>query len=167
MSGRTRPKRRQARTVTQNPVLLALQQAAMKPRSEVQARQAELQGDLQQFLNGQQCEAKWMALADCANLAEALAELGIACDQASVGAIDSAQQVLSQVYGRASATGSWTTHADEQATLRQLLWLHGVQLQHCSEGEYRKAWNNTLKRISQALGGNARAGTVIAGANHG
>ena len=66
-----------------------------------------------------------------------------------------AQAALAALITRVQAGSGWTLYGPEVRALREALWLYGVQLDHCSAGEHRRAIALVRERISQALAGNA------------
>jgi hypothetical protein len=101
----------------------------------------------------------WQHLADALNLAEALAELRIAGNLTAQ--IDAAQQALAALMKRVHAGAGWTLSAAESRALDDGLWVYGVQLDHCSTSEHRRAVRTVHNRIYQAARGNAGGRVVV------
>ena len=101
----------------------------------------------------------WKALADVANVAEALAELRIARNL--MPQIQAAHAALADVISQQQATGRWECTPPQLAALDELLWIYGVQISHCSHRELYTAKERVREVIRQALAGNAAPGTVI------
>lgn len=116
---------------------------------------------LDELRRGQHCATHWRSLADCANVAESLAALGIGAGAQATQAIDRAQRTLHDVAQRHRERGTWAMRHDEVDALEWLIRLHAVQLGACDYSEYCRALDNTHRRISQARAGNAPAGAVI------
>ena len=57
--------------------------------------------------------------------------------------------------------GSWTLRGPEIEALDTALWMHRVQLDHCSLGEFDKARGKVAERTRQALAGNAGPNTKV------
>ncbi len=132
---------------------------------EDRTRAQQAVGDaLINFQRQQEPEFHWRSCADALNVAEALADEGIASDADSRGRIHDAQEVLSQVWMRHAAGGSWTMRGREIAALDDGLFIHRVQLDHCSMREYERAIESVRRKTQQALAGNAGPGTVVFGA---
>jgi hypothetical protein len=105
----------------------------------------------------------WRALADVSNVAEALAEGGIAGNLADK--VHAAQEALAAVAGRVNAGRSWTLRGLELGALDDLVWLHEVQLQHATQGETTAAIERVKRRVKGVLSGSASpSATVIVGA---
>lgn len=96
----------------------------------------------------------WQQMADVLNLSEALCELRIAGNLR--GTVDEAQAALGALMLRIRGRG-WTQYPNEIATLREAVWLYGVQICLCSAGEHLRAIEIVRNRIGQALAGNASA----------
>lgn len=114
-----------------------------------------------EFCAGRECMTHWKTAADALNVAEQLSELGIVSDFAGRQRIAAGQAVLVAVIERCCVTGSWTLWPLEMRALSDALWMHRVQLEHCSAGEYERARKRLADKASQALAGNAAAGTQI------
>lgn len=136
---------------------------AMIDRTSVELVRSQLDGAINAFASAHHCEANWRLMADAFNVAESLAHLRIGSDPASRGRIADAQQVLAAVWQRHQLRGSWTLHANELNALREGAWLHHIQLQHATQGEFERACANTVERMRQARAGNAPAGAIVLG----
>lgn len=101
----------------------------------------------------------WMALADTANVAEALAQLGIASNLSAD--IEAAHAALVDVFAHQQATGRWECTAPQLAAIDELLWIFGVQIEHCSHGELADAKQRVRDVCAQARAGNGAPGTVV------
>lgn len=147
--------------VASNPVALALdnvrtftpdeQRAHMRPALEALAGLRSARGSLR----------LWRDLADALNIAEALAELGIANNLRDQ--VAQAQAALRAVIERARSSRQWFCHAAEAVALDDALFVLRVQLQHCSAGEHRRAVERVRNLISQALAGNGGPGVTVHG----
>jgi hypothetical protein len=82
-----------------------------------------------------------------------------------VAIVKAAHQVMQDVAQQHASTQSWTLRAPQLATLSDLAWLHKYQLGQCSRGEFTRAFNTVINRVSQALAGAPmrKATVVIAG----
>jgi hypothetical protein len=103
----------------------------------------------------------WRSIADAMNVAEALADIGICSDEASRFLIAEAQAVLSGVFQRHQARGSWTLYAPEIQALAEAVERHLLQLEFCSMREYQQAVRTVKNKVSQALAGNAGPGVHV------
>jgi hypothetical protein len=101
----------------------------------------------------------WRALADVGNVAEALAEDGIARNL--LEQIEDGQEALSRVHDAVASGGSWTLRGPEIAALDDLVWVHGVQLDHASQGEVASAIRRVRDRIAGARAGNVGRGVTV------
>lgn len=159
---RNRPPRKAYRPgrIDSNPVDLALSRAAKLDGQQVPSLLQRLADDVQRFRLGQGSAPVWAALADALNVAEALAALGIASDHEDTFA--KGQAALAAVHGRAwGATRSWTLRGPELQAIDDAIFVHGVQLQHCSQGELLEAVQRVERRTRQALAGNASSGVTV------
>jgi hypothetical protein len=118
------------------------------------------------YLQGDDCPSRWRSLADAANMAETLAEMGLGSGQDADEIIAAGQAALANAWQRAHPTngrrGTWTLYPNEIEALRWLVTLHtNTQLPACSYGELDTAIKRTCTRIAQAKAGNASPGTVM------
>ncbi len=114
---------------------------------------------LEQLAAGRGSAQAWQDLADALNLSEALAELRIAGNLGET--LHAAQAALAAQMHRVHAGRGWTLYGPEIIALREGLWLYGVQLEHCSASEYRRAVAIVRNRVAAALAGNAGRRTVV------
>lgn len=146
--------------VDNDPVGLAMAMAAKLDAAQLPGMLARIQERLDAFRTGCGNAEHWAALADSLNVAEGLAELGIAADHTDTFA--RGQQALADVYGRAHGPRkSWTLFGPELQALDDALFVHGVQLQHCSQGELQKAVATVRRRMYEALKGNGGRGAIV------
>jgi hypothetical protein len=148
------------------PVTLNAHQVAMARVHTLRADDAQrqvrlLRTALAEFKRGLHCVQHWLSLADAANVAETLAQLGIGSGPQATQVIGNAQRALSDVQLRHQAGHSWTLHAAEMAALAWLVDLHALQLTTCDYSEFERALDLTRNRIAQARAGNAPAGALI------
>ena len=139
----------------------AITGAAKLPADDVARVKAGLARAFTEFGCGRECRDHWACMADAMNVAESLANAGICSDDGSRDRIHAAMTVLADVVSRHQAGGSWTLHADERQQLDDGLWLHGIQLEHCSFSEYERAIQDVRNRVSQARAGNAPKGFKV------
>lgn len=126
------------------------------------AQRQRMELALREFCRGEHCSAHWCSLADAANMAETLAEMGLGCGPEAERVINTAQKALHDVHQRHAARSTWTLYADEIDALHWLARLHcTAQLPACSFGEFSDAFNRTQNRLRQALAGNAPAGALV------
>lgn len=154
-------KARQPRPVHLNIIQRAITGASKLPAVDVARVKASMHNALETFGRGHQCALHWASMADALNVAEQLAQRGICSDDASHDRIQAGQQALAAVHQRHAAGGSWTLYAAERTALDDALWLHGVQLDHCSFTEYEGAITDVQNRVRQALAGNAPRGCMV------
>lgn len=139
----------------------AITGASKLPADDVARVKAGLACAFQEFGCGREPYRHWCCMADAINVAESLADAGICSDVGSLDRIQHAMNVLGNVMRRHQAGGSWTLHADERQQLDDGLWLHGIQLEHCSFSEYERAIQDVRNRVSQARAGNAPKGFIV------
>lgn len=158
----TKPRKRyRPAVVAANAVQVALSNVRTLARQDVAGQQLLLRTALDEFRRGRDCPHHWRSLADCANVAETLAALGIGAGEQAAQVINAAQRVLHDVAQRHATRRTWALRHDEADALAWLLRLHAVQLEHCDYGEFRRALDITHNRIAQARAGNAPAGAII------
>lgn len=139
---------------------LAMAMAAKLDPEQLPGMLQRMQAHLEAFRTGAGNGEHWAALADSLNVAEGLAELGIARDHTDT--FERGQQALAAVHSRAHGPRkSWTLRGPELQALDDALFVHGVQLQHCSQGELHKACTMVRRRVQQALKGNAGRGATV------
>lgn len=109
--------------------------------------------------------AHWRRLVDANNIAQALAHLQIASDHHDTFA--KSEQALADVFLRHQAGGSWTLKAAEIGAIDDAVFVHGIQLQHCSHGELNKAETRVRNCRSAAAHGQHAPGVVVLGAARG
>lgn len=153
------------RPVVADPVELAICSVARVPAWKQQEIMAEIAACMEQMRMGKGTQDTWARLGGHLNVAEALAARGIANDQ--VACIESAQSALAAVHGRAHGLRhSWTLRGPEIAALDEAIFISGVQLKYCSQGELAAASAEVLRRTDQALRGNAGAGVAVLSTEH-
>lgn len=130
---------------------LTAQQRA--PMSEATTRAFEA------FRAGQGTERLWADLADAMNVAEALADVNLASDHK--GTFSTAQAALSAVCARHERSQSWTLYPAEITALDDACFVHGVQLEHCSQGEMADAIARVKRRVAGALAGSPPKGALV------
>lgn len=153
--------RRAERVAAVNNFEIAASRAARLTVSDVQGQKATLMNALTQYMLGNDCAQHWASLADAANMAETLQDMGHSMGADSERVISDAQTALADAHRRRSERGTWTLYADEIAALKWLIQLHEFQLDHCTYGDLGLALDRTRERMAQALAGNAAPGTVV------
>ena len=144
-----------------NATQIALTRVSKLSRADVMGQHKLQTRALDEFMAAQHCAAHWRTMADAANMAETLAQMGICSGADAQQIITDAQAALAAVHDRHTARKSWTLYAAEVDALRWLLALHGRQLAECSYGEFDSAFRRTTNRLAQARAGNAAAGAVV------
>lgn len=133
--------------------------------ADVQRQRQAMQAAIEGLLAGHPGSDCWKSMADAANIAETLASMGIGGGPEAEQVIADAQEVLAYMAQEHASRGTWALHAAERDEVRhRLLWLasvHGAQLEHCSYGEFDRAYQATRERVSQARAGNAPAGAIV------
>lgn len=137
-----------------NAVQRAIEAARKLPKEDAEGLKGIVNQAFLDFRQGISCDSRWRDMADALNIAEVLSELGICSDDASCVRIIAGQNVLRDVAERHGAGGSWTLKAFEIGALDDALWMHRIQLDHCSMGEYIRAREKVTERSRQALAGN-------------
>ncbi len=101
------------------------------------------------------------SLIDAFNTGEELSVLGICSDETSRNMIQNGQAVLADLFQRHKERGSWTLKGPEMWVLNEAIFMHGVQLEHCSLGEFTKAQKSVRDKSRQALAGNQPKGVTV------
>lgn len=152
------------RRIVANPVQLAMLGAAKLPQADRDTLRAIGEQALTGLRTGNgDLVGHWKSIADALNVAEQLSVLGICSDQASRDRIEAGHEALASVHARHHERNSWTLTAAELRSLDDGLWIHRVQLEHCSLSEYERAVTRVRHRTSQALAGNAAPGVQVLG----
>lgn len=152
-----------ARRVIMNPIAVAIESAQKLSERDRLALQGIVRQAFDEFTRGREPARQWVVLADALNVAESLAAppLRICADNASRQRIADGQRVLAHAHQRHTQRGTWALRGPELGALGDAVWLHGVQLDHCSLGEYERAIEFTRRRVQQARAGNAPAGAIV------
>ncbi len=125
------------------------------------AGQMEITRNALRDLPGSVTPGYWKSLVDTANMAETLAAMGLGSGPQADSCIARAQDALGAMADRRQHAASWQPQPDELEALEWLLQLHAIQLRACTYREFEEALSRLERRISQALKGNAKPGTVV------
>lgn len=161
MSRRARARMQHPRRVAVNTMEIAASRARKLSRSDIDQQVALVRLAVAEFCRGQHCAQHWRSLADTANMAETLAGMRMGAGDAVDELVGNTQQALHDVFERQASSGIWTLFADEIDALLWLAPLHQAQLEACSYGEFETAYDRTMRRLAQALAGNAAPGTIV------
>lgn len=138
--------------INATPLEIAVNRAGRLPPTE----RAELLDPVQQafaaFRAGRGTPGHWRRLADANNIAMELARRKIASDHLGT-TFAAAEAALVAVHGRHASSGSWTLKATEITALDDAVFVHGIQLDHCSRGELSAAVTRVINRTQAALRG--------------
>lgn len=161
--GRTaRPRRAyRPRAIDPDPMGLAMTKVAKLLPQQLAPMQAKLKAALHHFQYGPTTHEDWAVLAGALNAAEELAKRSIANDHAPT--FLQGQQVLADVWQRHKTRQSWTLKGRELSALADAIFVHGIQLQHCSQGELSAAYEAVARRSQQAKAGNITKGVLLCG----
>lgn len=113
---------------------------------------------LANFGDGHGSSAAWCDMADCMNVAEALAELRVLTAHADM--FQAAQAALHGIFQRGQGS-AWTITDAEAAAVRDALWFYRAQLIYCAQGEMVEAIERVKRRKHQALQGNASPDAIV------
>lgn len=91
-------------------------------------------------------ESAWNALAQTANIALVIAEMGIGSEY--IDAIKRAQDALMRIDYRQKHSGSWAMDAEGMAALHHCLTIHDSQMEIAERGEIRKCIAEVNKRLT-------------------
>jgi hypothetical protein len=152
-------KRHTPRRVDADAVEVAIALATkLRPEQRASFRQP-LRAALEGLRTGRGGWPAWNNMADGMNVAEQLALRGIASDR--LPEILAAQEALHHIHRRQLERGTWTLRAAELTALRIGRFFHFVQIKHCSQGEMKHSIQAVLRRVSQALAGNAGRDAIV------
>lgn len=145
----------------------AVQRAISKAGKIDPAERNEMVEGLRQvydgFRAGDRCADRWGFMARVMNVSERLADMQICSDLGSLARIERAQRALAAVWKRQEAGGSWTLYPAEMRDIEEGIWLYGVQLEHCSRGEWHQADEYVDEYARQVLAGNGPRNGEAAG----
>lgn len=161
MSRRARMRSGHPRRSAVNSVEIAINGSRRLSAEDVNGHHALMVRARDEFCRGQNCALHWDSLADCNNMAETFAAMGIGRGEDADRVLQAAQQALSEVRERHATRGTWTLYADEIDALTWLVQLHHLQMGACSYREFAHALDRTRERMAQALAGNAPAGAIV------
>lgn len=147
------------RRVDPDPIGLATAMAARLDPAQRQRLVDRVTEAFGAFRAGQGTALLWADMADALNVAEELARRGIANDHAEL--FERAQAALAAVSERHDRTRSWTLYPAEITTLDDALYVHQVQLEHCSQREFAESVRQVQRRIEGALRGHPPAGAKV------
>lgn len=155
-----KPRRRYVpKRIELDPIDLAISGAALlQPEQRAQLIEPTRRA-FADLRSGRGSEQAWRDMADACNVAEALAEQGIANDHAEK--FEGAQVALADLHARVRATGRWTLRAAEIVALQDAMEIHEIQLEHASQREIGRAIATVRQRIGQALAGNALRDAIV------
>lgn len=137
-----------------NSVQRAISMAAKIDAAERQELKQNLRKVYDGFRAGMRCSDAWGYMARVLNVSERLADMQICSDLASLARIERGQVALAAVWKRQAAGGNWTLYPSEMGDLEEAMWLYGVQLEHCSRGEWHRADAYVQEYARQVLAGN-------------
>ncbi|HEY1395704.1 hypothetical protein [Roseateles sp.] len=98
-------------------------------------------------------------LVDGLNIAAELCKLRICNDRR--GDIAAGLQALIALSARAQSTGTWCLLTSEIEPLEEAVFIHAVQVDHCSSGEFQSAIAAVIAMTRQALAGHAAPGVAV------
>lgn len=150
--------------VDADPFDLASARAALVPPHVRAQFERPMQASFDLLRRGAGNWSAWCNLADSMNVAERLADLGIASDRKAD--ILQAQAALAALHDRHANSQSWTLRGAEIAALQLATEIHEIQLEFATQGELYEAIATVQRCVQQALAGNVspRATVCVAGA---
>jgi hypothetical protein len=160
MTKRSKPRKRYHPRIDANPLDLALSNVARLTPEQQTSLMEPARQSLAAFANGQGGAVTWGCLADCMNVGEALAELGIASNHLDL--FLDAQRALCTINDRCRQTGQWTAEAEIEL-LDEAVWMAGVQLGFANQGELSQAIGLVCRRITAAKCGSAGPRVTVVG----
>lgn len=156
---RSSPRRRRRHLPLINPVEMAMHRAARLSPDQRRDLLGPADQCIELLCSGAGSVDVWRQVADAFNLAEALAELGIARNLRD--ALRVSQLAMARISDKVRADLGWLVDEDAAHALRNGLWIYSVQLEHCSAGEHLRAIELVRNRVSAALAGNAGRGVQV------
>lgn len=142
-----------------NPITVAMDSAAALTMAQISRAMDPAEQAVRVLQFGNFGSTSWSVLADAFNIAEALAEQGIANDHSDT--IQAAQDALGELAERFMIRQSWIAKGDELLAIKAAVFICEVQLNACSQAELERAIQRVRNRCQQALAGNAGAGVAV------
>ena len=158
-----RTKRYRPGRVDANPIRLAMLGAGKMPPADRAVLAGIRRRALEALVAGVADELDhWAQLVDIVNLSEALSGLGICSDEGSRARITAAVTVLGELMdARDAGASSLRPSTPQLAALTEAVWLHGVQVEHCSLSEFELAYRRVVARTRAALAGSVGKGVKV------
>lgn len=147
-------KPRKPKPIHLNAIERAIEMAQKLPRRDQLSLKAFTMASLERLRKGQGVEFDVRNIVDALNVGEELAVIGICSDANSRTMIQNGQDALIRLFDRHKERSSWTMKSDEMSALNEALFIHGVQLEYCSMGEFFRAQKTVKNKARQALAGN-------------
>ena len=141
------------------PINIAASQAARLQADEFEAIYRPKRAAFHDMRAGRGSLAAWNELADAMNLSIALAAMQIASNHAAT--FQAASEALAELLQRQRQTGRWTLRGPEIAALDLAVQVHRIQLQLCSRGELKQAFDTVIARAQAALRGDHAPGVAV------
>lgn len=147
-------KPRKAKPVHLNAMERAIELSQRLPKRDQLSLKFFTMNSLEKLRKGQGVEFDVRNIIDALNVGEELSVIGICSDANSRTMIQNGQDALMRLYQRHKERSSWTMKSDEMSALNEALFIHGVQLEYCSMGEFLRAQKTVKEKARQALAGN-------------
>lgn len=149
------------RSIDPDPMGLAMTQVALLLPQQKDPLIATCKEAIHRMQFGGADQKDWGALADSLNVAEMLCTMAIASDHLETFA--NGLQALANVWLRHKTNHSWTLRGPELTAIDDALFVHYIQLNHCSQGEMAKALAAVRRKSQQARAGNVGPGVTVFG----
>lgn len=146
------------KAVALNTVEIAIKSAAAFTDAERALVEPAMREALEALRMGKLDRFYWKSLADMLNVSEGLMRLGIGSGLEAHQCIEAASRALAAIGQRMPQTA--TARADELEAIRLAVDLHRLQLEHCSNREYKLAVEWVRRRVAAALRSDLNAHVV-------
>lgn len=152
---------RKPRPILINAIARAIERSRKLPADDIKILKRITADSLEAVKHGDGRKDDLSNLIDALNTAEELSGLGICSDANSTRVIQNGHDALVRMYRRHKERGSYEHDTDDINALDYAVFIHNVQLDHCSMGEYEKAAGAVKNKIAQALAGNKPKGAEV------
>lgn len=141
-----------------NPILLAMQGAAITPKDALDALRLRELSHIESFRTGTAGREDWRALADMLNLTETMASEGVGRE--ALPFCQQAQMALERAHDRFKATGRYGMDGPGLEALRELYAWHDAQRTAIARSQYERLIALTAARMRTAMHEAKRAGDI-------
>lgn len=149
MANNTKPhKRYRPRPVAKNPIELALRRVSKIPETEIDEVLRPIRDSFRALREGVANEDQWCLMAGSIELALSIERDGVI--KGLRAHLEAAERALLEIGKRARVGGTWRPTAlywQEIDAIDDFVWMHRLQLEQLSEGEWRRAHDRAVALV--------------------